>query len=261
MSLLGKIKEDKVKRGIALIPFLTVGFPNIESTIESVLSLDKLGCTAVELGIPFSDPIAEGKVIQNSSKVALQNGVNISTCFEIVRDIRRNGASLPIVLMTYYNPILSYGEGNFLNTAKNSEVDGLILIDAPPTLVGTSYDFSMFSEKFAFIPLITVTSQDTTIKTVCKDLHGFVYCVTRTGVTGTHESSDKRFRGLVQKVKKYSEVPIAAGFGIANKASLKSLKSEVDAVVVGSAIIEVITETQPKFVAKQVSNFYSNLII
>lgn len=225
-----------------LIVFITVGYPNLETTLELVPALVAAGADAVELGIPFSDPLAEGPVIQESSFRALERGVTLGDCLGVVEKLRSTVPDTPLVLMGYYNPIFRYGIPKFAAEAQRVGVDGLIVVDLPQQEVGPLLEECSVRD-IHIIPLLAPTSTDQSIISATASASGFIYCVSLTGTTGARaEVSDRGFE-LLQRVRKHTNLPLAIGFGISTREHVEAVGRQAEAAVVGSALIRVMLES------------------
>ena len=196
-----------------LIVFLTAGFPDMEATLELVPALVAAGADAVELGVPFSDPLAEGPVIQESSFQALQNGATLDECLDTVAILRDEIPETPLILMGYYNPIYSYGLVPFAERCHEAGVDGLIAVDLPGFEAAPLLSECQ-ARDISMIPLLAPTSTDESIKEACSGASGFVYCISVTGVTGMRDQVSARSFDLLDRVKAHTSLPLAVGFGI-----------------------------------------------
>lgn len=225
------------EKGKAFISFITCGDPNLETTAKIVRSSVENGADLIELGIPFSDPTAEGPVIQGANIRALNGGVTTDKIFTFVKDIRRD-VKVPIVFMTYANVVFSYGAKRFISTCRDIEIDGLILPDLP------------FEEKEEFHPLckrygvdlisfIAPTSENR-ISMISREAEGFLYIVSSLGVTGTRSEIKTDLASIVKVVRENTDIPCAIGFGISTPAQAKKMARLSDGVIVGSAIIKII---------------------
>ena len=231
-----KIK-DAFQNGKAFIPFITCGFPNPELSVEIFKAAVEGGADLIEVGIPFSDPIAEGPVIQEADMVALEAGVTTDTVFEIVEKVRKT-VRIPMLFMTYANVVFTYGIERFCKRAQELEVNGLILPDIPWE---EREEFAGICRKYDidFIPLIAPTSHER-IRGIAKDAEGFVYVVSSMGVTGVRENITTDLSTMVKMVKEEGNINTAIGFGIATPEQAKAMASIADGVIVGSALIKVI---------------------
>jgi tryptophan synthase alpha chain len=219
----------------ALACFLTAGFPNIDATVPLVMEMEKGGADIIEIGMPFSDPLADGPVIQHSSHIALNNGVTLETVLSYVQSIRCTSV-IPIVLMGYLNPILNYGAEKFFKTAADAGVDGIILPDLPLEESGR-YKTVLKTAGLANILLVTPTTPLKRISLIDRASSGFLYCVSSTGVTG----STQKLPGpsYIRSVKKHARKnPVLVGFGIKTPADARRISRYADGVIVGSALVQ-----------------------
>lgn len=233
------------ENGKAFIAFITCGDPNLDITEKLVYAMEEAGADLIELGIPFSDPTAEGPVIQAANLRALQGGVTTDKVFETIRKIRSN-TQIPLAIMTYANVVFSYNTERFIKTMKELGVDALILPDVP---FEEKEEFSIICEKYGvdFISLIAPTSQNR-IDMISKDAKGFVYCVSSLGVTGTGSNISTDIGNIVANIKSKSIVPCAIGFGISTPEQAKEMAALSDGVIVGSAIVKLCGEYGEKCV-------------
>jgi len=229
-------------RPVALIAYLTAGFPEPEATPGLMQALVEGGADVIELGIPFSDPLADGATIQRASFRALEQGTTARRCLELVRDARGRGVVSPVVLMTYYNPILAYGQEGFVQDAARAGVDGLVAVDVPSEEAGELSAQSR-AAGLAYVPLLAPTSTDERIALAVRLASGFVYCVSVTGVTGARRELPQELGAFLQRVRRQTELPLAVGFGLSQPEHLRALEGQADAAVVGSAVIDVIEAT------------------
>jgi len=243
MDRINQCFEAMTKIGTTgVIPYLTVGYPSVEQTISLVPALIEGGADIIELGVPFSDPLADGPTIQKSSFHALSQGVNLGTCLEVCRQLRSNGVTTPLVLMGYYNPILSYGLEQFAVDAQYAGIDGVIVPDLPFEESG-QLQAACRENSIHVIPLLAPTSTDARIAHSCDGATGFVYCVSLTGVTGARQELAPGIPALCQRVRRHTNLPLAIGFGISQRHHVESLAPWAQAAVVGSALIEVLEQT------------------
>lgn len=226
------------ENGKAFIAFITCGDPDLDTTVKLVQEMAANGADLIELGIPFSDPTAEGPVIQGANIRALSGGVTTDKIFDMVREIRRN-VTIPMVFMTYANVVFSYGTERFVKTAAEIGMDGLILPDVPFEEKG---DFAPTCRKYGldFISLIAPTSQDR-ITRIAKEAEGFVYCVSSLGVTGARSRITTDIGAMTELVRKANpDVPYAVGFGISAPEQAQKMAQYADGVIVGSAIVSMV---------------------
>ena len=248
----------KTEGATGIIPFLTVGFPSVQETLELVPALVEGGADVVELGVPFSDPLAEGPTIQRASFHALAEGVTLATCLQVSRKLRSDGVRVPLVLMGYYNPILSYGLERFAVDAQDAGVDGVIVPDLPWEEAGPLRD-ECRRKGIHLIPLLAPTSTDARIAQACEGASGFVYCVSLTGVTGVRTELSSGIPALTQRVRRHTDLPLAIGFGISRRQHVEELAPWAEAMVVGSALIEVVEKAPPGERREAVREFVAGL--
>ena len=241
MSRIGKkFAELKDRGGKALIAYIMAGDPSLEDTERLIIELEGAGADLIELGIPFSDPLADGPTIQKAAARALEQDVSLRVVIDLVRRIRKV-SQVPIIFMSYYNPVFKYGEEKFVTDAVKAGVDGIIVPDLPPEEAGS---LTVFAKRKGLdtIFLLAPTSDEDRIKTVCSSSTGFVYYVSLTGVTGTREGLSKDIKGMVRRIKIHTKNPVAVGFGISRPEQTREISSWADGVIVGSAIVKVIEE-------------------
>ena len=241
-----------------LIVFLTAGFPDMEATLELVPALVAAGADAVELGVPFSDPLAEGPTIQQSSFLALQNGVTTADCLRAAETLRDRIPDTPLILMGYYNPIYSYGVSRFAAECQRVGVDGLITVDLPGTESGPMAT-ECYNRNLSLIPLLAPTSTEESIAESCRRASGFVYCVSVTGVTGARSEVSGRGLELLQRVRANTSLPLALGFGISAPEHVAEVGRSADAAVVGSALVRVTLESPRDELVERASAFVASL--
>ncbi len=233
MSNIAKAFEN----GKAFIPFITCGDPDLETTAKIVREMVKNGASLIELGIPFSDPTAEGPVIQDANIRALSAGTTTDKVFDLVRDLRKD-VTVPMVFMTYANVVYSYDAEKFISTCKDIGIDGLILPDVP---FEEKEEFAPICRKYGLdlISMIAPTSEQR-IETIAKEAEGFIYIVSSLGVTGVRSEIKTDIGSIVSTVRKYTDTPCAIGFGISTPEQAKKMAAVADGVIVGSAIVKQI---------------------
>jgi len=219
----------------AFIPYIMSGDPSLKETKDIVLLFEECGADIVELGVPFSDPLADGPVIQRASERALKNKVTLRKVISHVRELR-SFTQIPLVLMTYFNPVFKYGIESFVKDTKYAGVDGVIIPDLPPD---EAADFILLARKAALdtIFLLAPTSTEERIKKVVKASTGFIYYVSITGTTGASLLFDGSMEALISNIKRYTDKPIAVGFGVSNPENASAVAKISDGVIVGSAIV------------------------
>ncbi len=224
------------KHGKAFIPFVTAGDPNLEVTKEIILAMEKAGADLIEIGIPFSDPVAEGVVIQAADERALKAGTTTDKIFDMVAEVRKE-SNIPLAFMTYINPVYVYGVDKFCKKAAELGVDALIIPDVP---YEEKNEVAPFCDKYGIdlISLIAPTSHDR-IKTIAKEAQGFVYCVSSMGVTGVRQKITTNLGEMTSLVREVTSVPAAIGFGISTPQQAQEMAQYADGVIVGSAIVKI----------------------
>ncbi len=223
----------------ALIPFITAGHPKPELTVDLMHALVKNGADVIELGMPFSDPMADGPVIQQASEHAIAQGVGIENTIEMVKTFRQNNQHTPVVLMGYLNPVECMGHEEFVSRAKAAGVDGLLLVDSPPE---ESSDLlsHLKAHDLEQIFLVAPTTTDSRLKMICDHASGFVYYVALKGVTGSADLDSQSVGEDVLNIKKYTDLPVAVGFGVKDAASAVAVAEHANAVVIGSALVSLL---------------------
>jgi len=257
-SIENKFAELRKKREAALIPFVTAGDPNLATTLKILHALEKGGADCIELGIPFSDPTADGPTIQRSSERALRNGLSLPRIFQLVRDFRRT-SEVPIVLFGYFNPIFHYGLENFCRAAARAGADGVLCVDLPPE---ESAELKRWTDAkgLDLVFLLSPTSGPDRVRLVAKRGRGFIYYVSVTGVTGARRALDNRLRSEVARVRRATSLPVGVGFGISTPKQAAWIASFADAAVVGSALVERIEKAKgPEAKARSAGAFVSSL--
>ena len=233
---MNRIQNIFQTRSEKVIPYLTAGYPSKEDTVNLVLAAESAGAAMVELGMPFSDPLADGPVIQTSSQIAIENGVTISWILETVSEIR-NQSEIPIILMGYINPIIKYGLHQFMLKCKNSGVDGLIIPDLPPE-EARQYIDSAKNNEISPILLVAPNTQDKRIREISRLAETLIYCVAILGVTGGKGAEGIELKKYLKRVEENCACSFVAGFGIKERADVIEINKLAHGVVVGTAIIE-----------------------
>ena len=224
----------------ALIPYITVGYPTVETTLKVVPLFASTGCDIIELGIPFSDPLADGATIQRASYEALRQGITPGVCFELAQELRRQ-VEIPLVFMTYYNPVLKFGLEQFCSKCAEVGVDGLIIPDLPPE-EGGELEKSTKRHGLNLVYLLSPASTKERIKLVAGRASGFIYLVSLTGVTGARDKLPEELEGFVASVRKRTEKPLCVGFGVSTPEQARRVAKIADGVIVGSRIIQLLDE-------------------
>ena len=233
----------------AFVGFVTAGDPSLERTVGIALALEAGGADVLELGVPFSDPLADGPVIQRSSERALARGVTLAGVLEAVRQIRRR-SELPLILFSYYNPLLRYGLGRLADDARQAGADGVLVTDLPPE----EADPWLAEARRAGLDtvfLASPTSPDERLRRVAADTRGFVYAISRTGVTGERDALSADTRPLLARLRELTDVPVAVGFGLSTPEQVGAAAALADGVVVGSALVRFLEEHPDGDLAEQ----------
>jgi tryptophan synthase alpha chain len=228
----------------ALITYLTVGYPTAETTLEIVPLLASSGCDLVELGIPFSDPLADGTTIQRASYQALKQGVTPELCLEVAGKLRAK-VDIPLVFMTYFNPVFSYGLNAFCKDCAQAGISGLIIPDLPPE-EGAELESISLKHGLDLIYLLAPTSTDERIDMVAARSRGFIYLVSMTGVTGSRDKLPEELESFVLRVRQRTSQPLCVGFGISNSEQARRVANIADGIIVGSRLIQLIDEKDNK---------------
>ena len=234
-----RFAELKTEGRAALVTFLTAGDPDPETSLALVQALPAAGADVIELGMPFTDPMADGPAIQMSSQRALKAGQTLKKTLELVRAFRGSDDATPLVLMGYYNPIYVYGVDRFLRDAKSAGVDGLIIVDLPPE-EDEELCLPALKAGLNFIRLATPTTDDKRLPAVLANTSGFVYYVSITGITGAATPDAEKVAAAVARIKRHTKLPVAVGFGVRTAEQAAGIASGADGVVVGSALVSVL---------------------
>ncbi len=253
-----KFEELKNTGRKGFIPFVTAGNPDLDTSLAIVLKLVELGADIIELGVPFSDPMADGPTIQRSSERALAGGVTLRKVLELAAEIKKQ-SDVPLVIFSYFNPILRYGLDEFEKAASNAGIDGVLLTDV------IENEAAAISERFSkhnidLISLIAPTTTDERLITICDNARGFIYAVSRAGVTGAQETTGSTAEQLVRRARGFTDLPIAVGFGISTETQITDVWEYADAAVVGSAIVSVIEKSVSDTAVSRVENFVTRLL-
>lgn len=234
-----KLKRESHK---GFIPFITAGDPDLPTTLKLIIELARAGSTLIELGIPFSDPMADGPVIQRASERALLHRVGVGEVLQVVSDARRE-TDVPIILFSYFNPLLQFGIERLADEAKRVGLDGILVTDLIPE-EAEEFAARMRQNDLDLIFLVAPTSTDVRLKLIAARASGFIYAVSRAGVTGARDEMSAEAEKLVQRVRQFSNLPVAVGFGISKREHLLDVWRYADAAVVGSAIVREIENAE-----------------
>ncbi len=235
-----RFSDLRTRNEVGLVPFLTAGDPDLGVTRLLVEAACRAGADLIELGVPFSDPTADGPAIQRSSARAIERGVSLPAIFEMVSEVRKS-SDVPIVLFGYYNPIFHYGPERFARDAARAGVDGVLVVDLPPEEADELYG-PVTDAGLKMVFLLAPTSDENRVRVVLKKAGGFVYFVSMTGVTGSKQIDTSEVRSLVDGLRQKCRLPIGVGFGITTPDEAAAVASFADAVVVGSAIVRIVEE-------------------
>lgn len=250
-------KAFRIGKKPLFIPYITCGDPSLEWTERLILSLASIGVDIIELGIPFSDPIADGPIIQEASNRALKQAVSLKKAISLVKKIRKQ-CSIPIVFLSYYNPIYRYGLSNFADDARDCGIDGLIVPDLPPE-EGKELKTLLSKRGLSMIYLVAPTSTKERIKMINKETSGFIYYISLLGVTGIRAELSKSLKDEIQGIKRLCSKPICVGFGISEPSHAKEVAKVVDGIIIGSKIVSLIAKN-PDSPDKEVIPFVSAIL-
>lgn len=241
------------------IPFITAGDPDLETTAELLIEFAQAGATVIELGVPFSDPMADGPVIQRASERALKHDVRLENILEVVTRVRRQ-IQTPIILFSYFNPLLQFGIQRLAADAKAAGVDGVLVTDLSPE-EADEFESELRAHDLDMIFLVAPTSTDQRLRLIAQHARGFIYAVSRAGITGVRTNVSAEAERLVNRMRKFSSLPIAVGFGISTNEQVKDVQGYADAVVIGSAIVSEIERLQGAnpSLAQQIGKFVKEL--
>jgi tryptophan synthase alpha chain len=234
--------ETRRQQRAAFMPYFSLGFPTRELSLEIVRAICRCGADLVELGIPFSDPLADGPTIQHSTQIAIQQGMHVSGCLEQVSSLRKEGVEVGILMMGYYNPILAYGLKSFVEDSAQAGVDGFIVPDLPVEEAGELAALS-HDQGLALVPFIAPTTPDRRMVEIVNSASGFLYLVSLTGVTGERSSLSPDLKTFIERVRSKTKLPLAVGFGISTPEQAHAVGAMAEGVIVGSALIRVVAES------------------
>ncbi|KIN02614.1 hypothetical protein OIDMADRAFT_178541 [Oidiodendron maius Zn] len=243
----------------AMVTYVTAGYPTADGTVDILLGMEAGGADIIELGLPFTDPIADGPTIQKANTQALKNGITVTSTLEMVREARRKGLKAPVMFMGYYNPMLSYGEERLLKDCREAGVNGFIVVDLPPEEAVTFRNWCS-KEGLSYVPLIAPSTSDYRMRLLCKLATSFIYVVSRMGVTGATGTINAALPELLGRVKEYSgNVPAVVGFGVSTREHFQSVSKIADGVAIGSQIITVLEEAPAGQRAKAVEEYCAQI--
>jgi tryptophan synthase alpha chain len=229
------------------MPYFPLGYPDLETSVDVIESLAKNGADLIEVGLSFSDPLADGPVIQQATQIALERGINIRKSLEAVKEIRSRGVDIPLILMGYYNPMLAYGLEKFIRDAMDAGADGFIIPDLPVEEAGEFTSALVGVDGRPYLPLVQMLAPTTPgerMEIIARKAQGFIYLVSVTGVTGERKSISAGLGDLIARVREHSSVPVCVGFGISTPEQARQVGALADGVIVGSACVKAIGESK-----------------
>ncbi|KIJ35736.1 hypothetical protein M422DRAFT_180235 [Sphaerobolus stellatus SS14] len=261
-EVLRNVFESKKAQGTpAFVTFVTAGYPTKDATVPIMLAMQAGGTDIIELGMPFSDPMADGPAIQESNSVALKNNIEYTTCLNYVKEARQQGLTIPVLLMGYYNPILSYGEEKAVQDAKMAGAHGFIIVDLPPE-EAIRFREVCTSNGLSYIPLIAPSTSLPRIKLLAGIADSFIYIVSKMGTTGSSDQQglNQELPQLVKRVREHSSAYLAVGFGVSNREHFQYVAdSGADGVVIGSKIVNVLKSSPPDQYVERVKEYCASL--
>ncbi|GAA5990310.1 hypothetical protein JCM11641_006393, partial [Rhodosporidiobolus odoratus] len=237
-----KGKEDQ--NSPAFVTFLTAGFPSVEATVPLMLAMERGGSDVIELGVPFTDPLADGKAIQEANNIAIEQGVDYERCLEFVKEAREKGLKTPVILMGYFNPLLAHGEERAVQDAKNAGANGFIIVDLPPEEAVHFRDVCT-REGMSYIPLIAPSTTNNRIKFLASIADSFIYVVSKMGTTGATSQVSSDLSTMLERIRPLlpRPIPLAVGFGVSTQAHFEEVGRSADGVVIGSQLVSVIKDS------------------
>lgn len=245
--------ENAFKNKPIFMPYFPLGYPDLLTSIDVIEALAKNGADLIEVGLSFSDPLADGPVIQQATQVALEKGVTVKKSLEAVKELRARGVTIPLILMGYYNPMLAYGLEKFIHDAREAGADGFIIPDLP---LEEAEEFQSINGDMPLIQMLAPTSPDERMESIARNAKGFIYLVSVTGVTGERREVSNDLGDLIARVRVHTSAPVCVGFGIGTPEQAKQVGQLADGVIVGSACVKVIggsktpVETAKQFAAE-----------
>lgn len=241
-----------------LVAYLTVGDPDVATTRSIALAAIDAGADVLELGVPFSDPLADGPVIQRASQRAVENGTTLANVLALAADLHRERPAAGLVIFSYYNPVLRYGLERFCTAAKEAGVDGVLITDM---IVEEADEYLQHLAKYDLAPIFLAapTSPDERLRLIAENTKGFVYAISRTGITGAQQTLTNDAEQLVKRLRRYTKLPIAVGFGISNADHVSVVGEFADAAVVGSALVAIIENSTPAEAPSSIARFIQGL--
>ncbi|MBI4672856.1 MAG: tryptophan synthase subunit alpha [Chloroflexi bacterium] len=239
MNRIDEVFQTLRNQRAALMPYLPLGYPTLAASHDLICAAQDAGANMLELGIPFSDPLADGPVIQHATQAALENGMDLGKCLDMVQDVRDHGVTIPLILMGYYNPLLRYDVKKFARDAFEAGADGVIAPDVPVE-EAEELKHALHAQELHLILLAAPTSSDERLRKIGKSTRGFLYLVSLTGVTGARAGVPAGLEEFIKRARAATDKPVCVGFGIADAASAKRVAELADGVIVGSALVQKI---------------------
>ncbi|MFC7370520.1 tryptophan synthase subunit alpha [Fictibacillus iocasae] len=257
----------QAKDGFRFVPYMMGCDPSFEASVEVALALQESGADAIELGVPYSDPLADGPVIQRAAKRCLENNVTLTDVLKLAGEMRRRGITVPVIIFTYYNVLLQLGENQFFKLAEENEVDGVLVPDLPFEESGDLKE-ECRKRNMALISLVAPTTGEERLKQIAHSAEGFLYCISSMGVTGKRAAFAKNIQPFLENAKRHSDVPVLVGFGISDSEQAMAFEPISDGFIVGSAIVEKIEslchrlqdKNEAKGAANELKRFLSRLV-
>jgi len=241
--------KNAFKNKPIFMPYFPLGYPDLETSIDVIEALAKNGADLIEVGISFSDPLADGPVIQKATQIALEQGITVKKSLAAVAELRKRGVTIPLILMGYFNPMLAYGLGKFIQDAREAGADGFIIPDLPPEEAG---EFQSLVGDMPLIQMLAPTSPNERMESIARNAKGFIYLVSVTGVTGARTEISDGLGDLIARVREHTSAKVCVGFGIGTPEQAKQVGALADGVIVGSACVNTIGSSEtPVETAKQ----------
>lgn len=229
--------ENAFKNKPIFMPYFPLGYPDLETSVNVIEALVKNGADLIEIGLSFSDPLADGPVIQQATQIALEKGITVKKSLEAVKELRNCGVTIPLILMGYYNPMLAYGLEKFIHDTREAGADGFIIPDLP---LEESEEFTSVAGDLPLIQMLAPTSPDERMEVIARNAKGFIYLVSVTGVTGERREVSNDLGNLIARVREHTSAPVCVGFGIGTPEQAKQVGQLADGVIVGSACVKMI---------------------
>ncbi len=240
------------------IGYVTGGYPTPAESVPVLLAMEAGGCDVIEIGVPFTDPMADGATIQHANEIAVAAGVTLSTCFDLVREARSQGLTAPVIFMGYYNPILALGDERTAAASRAAGGDGFIVVDLPPEEAGP-FVAACRAHGQSVVPMVAPTTSEARVEALVAIADSFLYCVSMTGTTGSKTVVADELPRMLEMVRRHTDLPLAVGFGISQREHVQAVGKLADAVVVGSAIISAIDAAGGIDPARSVREFVENV--